>query len=82
MTTNTYIKYTINLHTQIMYDIYDILEKAEFLENMCFYSDINKLTPPMVANKFLSFDKAKCQKFADKMQRDYNKGMNNILQLL
>ena len=62
--------------------IYDILEKADFLENMCFYSEIKKLTPSMVASKFLSFDKEKCQKFAERMQRDYSNGMRKILQLI
>lgn len=62
--------------------IYDILEKAGFLDNMCFYPQINKLKPKDVVDKFLSFDKEKCSNFSNQMQNNYNIGMDTVLKLL
>lgn len=59
--------------------IYDILEKAGFLDNMCFYSKINRLKPESVVEKFLAFDKRKCEQFSKQMLDEYNKGMNSLL---
>lgn len=59
--------------------IYDILERAELLNNMCFYADIKKITPQFVVDRFLSFNVPHCEKFAETMIDKYNLGMENLL---
>lgn len=62
--------------------IYDILGKAGFLDNTCFYKDIKSITPEYVVNRFLAFDHNKCNLFAKNMQDNYNYGMDKLIHLL
>ena len=59
--------------------IYDILERAGFLDNMSFYADLKKLTPNYVVDKFLSFDKQHCSDFALLMLKKYNTAIEHLL---
>lgn len=59
--------------------IYDILDRAGFLDNMCFFSKIHNLTPERVVEKFLAFDRGKCERFSKQMLEEYNKGMDRML---
>jgi len=64
--------------------IYDILEKADFLSNMCSYSSFNEeeTTIDFVVNQFLAFDKIKCKKFANSAYDKYKQSMKKIESLL
>lgn len=62
--------------------IYDILQKADLTSNMCFYSHLKDVTPQIVVDKFLAFDRDKCSKFAQSRQNLYNEGMERLMKLL
>ena len=62
--------------------IYDILEKANLTDNMCFYSNLSQLTPDVVVERFLSFNKDKCVRFAQSRLDLYNNGMKNLIEML
>lgn len=59
--------------------VYDIVSKSGFLGNMCSYETMQNITPEIVVDRFLSFDKNKCSKFAEKMQNAYDAAMNEIM---
>lgn len=59
--------------------IYDILCKCGLQDNSCFYSQVNKLRPKDVVNRFLSFDSNKCNKFSQDKLTDYNNCMQQLL---
>lgn len=62
--------------------IYDILQKADFTSNMCFYSHINDVSPEYVVERFLSFDKEKCSAFAQNRYESYSNGMDTLIKML
>lgn len=62
--------------------IYDILNKANLTENMCFYSKLSEITPEVVVDRFLSFDKDKCSQFAQSRLELYNDGMEKLMRML
>lgn len=62
--------------------IYDVLERAGLLDNMCFYADLRKITAQQVVDRFLSFDKEHCGKFAALMLEKYNIGIVDMLNRL
>lgn len=62
--------------------IYDILQKADLISNMCFYSQKNNVSPEYVVEHFLSFDKDKCSAFAQKEYKLYSDGMDKLMKYL
>lgn len=62
--------------------IYDILCKCGLEKNSCFYSKVSKLSPEDVVDRFLSFDKEKCLRFAEKQLLDYNSGMKQVITVI
>ena len=62
--------------------IYDILQKADFTSNMCFYSHINDVSPEYVVERFLSFDKEKCSAVAQNRYESYSNGMDTLIKML
>lgn len=62
--------------------IYDILRLSGLLDNMCPYARIKNLTPEIVVDNFLKFDKEKCAKFADDRYKKYKEGMSYVLKTL
>lgn len=61
--------------------VYDILDKSGFLGNMCSYESIHEISPEIVVERFLTFDKEKCTRFADKMQNAYDIAMKEIMRI-
>lgn len=59
--------------------IYDILNRADMLQNMCSYKYVNKITPDNVVQRFFGFDKDKCSTFAEKQYTSYIKGMGKVM---
>lgn len=62
--------------------IFDILSKANLTNNMCFYKKMSDVTPEVIVDRFLSFDKNKCTQFAQSYHKLYEEGMRNLLQIL
>lgn len=62
--------------------IYDILEKADFKNQMCPYLYANKMTPAEVVHRFYNFDKLKCERFAESQYLRYIDGMDIVLSSL
>lgn len=56
--------------------IYDILDRAGLLDCCCPYFYADTITPESVVDRFLSFDKKKCNDFALKQSELYKKGMD------
>lgn len=59
--------------------IYDILQKANLLDNWCSYSVDIKISPEYIVDKLLSFSKVQCNEFAKRQAHGYEIGMSNIL---
>ena len=59
--------------------VYDILDKSGFLDNMHSYETVQNISPELVVERFLSFDKKKCNDFAVQMQNAYDVAMNKIM---
>ena len=62
--------------------IYDILLRADLLKNSIPYFYVNEITPQDVVERFISFDKRKCDDFANTQQRRYMEGMEKQMKLL
>lgn len=62
--------------------IYDILNRASLLQNSIPYFFSNSITPQVVVDRFLAFDKDKCHEFADKQMELYEEGMKIHMELL
>jgi hypothetical protein len=62
--------------------IYDILLRADLLQNSVPYFYVNEITPQDVVERFISFDKKKCDDFANTQQRRYMEGMEKQMNLL
>lgn len=62
--------------------IYDILQRADLLSNHCPYFYSNKLRPEDVVDKFIAFDKEKCERFSQTQRRLYSEGMNKVISSL
>ena len=62
--------------------IFDILTKADFTNNLCFYSKLSEITPDLVVEHFLSFDREKCTQFARSRLMLYNEGMERLMKML
>ena len=63
--------------------IYHILSKADLLSNMVLINkDMKKITPQIVVEKLLTFDKQKMLMFSDKQLQHYSEFMNEILDFL
>lgn len=62
--------------------IFDILTKADFTNNLCFYSKLSEITPDLVVEHFLSFDREKCAQFARSRLMLYNEGMERLMKML
>lgn len=59
--------------------VYDILKRANFEKNSCFYSDAQNITPEYVVKRFLSFDKKACANFSRDQLKRYNEAMSKLL---
>ena len=62
--------------------IFDILHRADFLDNWCPYADCNRITPNVVVKSFLMFDKNKCAQFSERQFAQYSTGMEKMLKSL
>lgn len=62
--------------------IYDILERADMIQNSIPYYYAKTITPEEVVKRFLSFDKTKCEVFSAKQLERYKEGMEIQLSLL
>ena len=62
--------------------IYDILDRAGLLKSCVPYIYSDSVTPKDVVDRFLSFDRYKCEIFANLQQKRYNEGMKKHLSLL
>lgn len=62
--------------------IYDILQRADLLSNQCPYYYAKDLRPEDVVDKFLAFDKDKCERFSQVQSQRYSEGMNKVLSSL
>ena len=62
--------------------IYDILQRADLLSNQCPYYYSQNLRPEDVVDKFLAFDKEKCERFLNIQRHSYSEGMNQVLSSL
>ena len=59
--------------------IYDLLKKAGFEKNTCFYKSLGNLQPQDVVERFLSFDEVKANEFSLKMYYEYRDAMNTLV---
>jgi len=59
--------------------IYHILSKAGLLNNVVSIKKLSKITPQMVVDKLLTFDKQKVLAFSEQQQLDYKNSMNDLL---
>lgn len=62
--------------------IYDILQRSDLLENHCPYFYSKDVTPEEVVNKFLAFDKQKCERFSQNQRLYYSEGMSKVVSSL
>lgn len=62
--------------------IYDILSRAGFIDNMCSYNNIDAVTPAVVVDRFLAFDKQKCNAFSQAQYDRYVSGMHDVMNSL
>ena len=63
--------------------IYHILKKADLLSNLVsINNDIEKITPQIVVEKLLTFDKQKTMIFSENQQKHYNKFMTELLEFI
>ena len=62
--------------------IYDILEQAGFLNNMCPYVSSDRVTATEVVQRFFEFDRNKCRAFSDFQYSRYVKGMESVISSL
>ena len=62
--------------------IYDILKRADLLSNQCPYFYSKNLSPVDVVEKFLAFDKEKCESFSQAQRNRYSEGMNRVMSSL
>lgn len=62
--------------------IYDILQRADLLSNQCPYYYSKDLRPEDVVDRFLKFDKEKCERFSQEQRRRYSEGMDKVLSSL
>jgi len=63
--------------------VHHILSKADLLNNMVSINkDMKKITPQIVVDKLLTFDKQKVMIFSQNQQQHYNKFMNELLEFL
>lgn len=61
--------------------VFDLLNKAGFLDNMCAYEDIQDITPEIVVSRFLSFNRDLCVQFATEMRKEYDSAMCKIMRV-
>ena len=59
--------------------IYDILDQAGLLNNVCPYIYSDKISVDEVVKSFLEFDKEKCGRFAINQYARYDQGMKRVL---
>jgi hypothetical protein len=59
--------------------IYDLLERAGFLDNVYNYSKIRIKSPKYVFNKIMEFDISKCKRFSDNNFFEYSNAMEKAL---
>lgn len=62
--------------------IYDILQRADLFSNQCPYYYAKDLRPEDVVDKFVAFDKDKCERFSQVQSQRYSEGMNKVLSSL
>ena len=62
--------------------IYDILQRADLLSNQCAYYYSKDLKPDDVVERFLAFDKKKCESFSQAQTIRYSEGMNRVMSSL
>ena len=62
--------------------IYDILQRADLLSNQCPYYYAKDLRPEDVVEKFLAFDKGKCDRFSHIQRQRYSEGMDKVISSL
>lgn len=62
--------------------IYDILHRADLLQNSIPYFYSNTITPQEVVDRFVAFEKDKCQVFAERQLKLYEEGMKIQTDLL
>lgn len=62
--------------------IYDILQRADLLSNQCPYHYSKNIRPEDVVEKFLTFDKEKCESFSQAQLKRYSEGMNRVISSL
>lgn len=61
---------------------YHILDRAGFLDNYCSYKDKGVLPPVDVVQKLILFDMDKAIIFSKEIQKEYENGMDHVLELL
>ena len=59
--------------------IFHILQEAGLVENSVFYKNVEKVTPKMVVDRFVRFDRAKCISFSKTQLESYNQSMKMLL---
>lgn len=62
--------------------IYDILQRADLLSNQCPYYYSKNLRPEDVVDRFLAFDKEKCDRFSHIQRQRYSEGMDKVISSL
>lgn len=62
--------------------IYDVLQRADLLANQCPYFYSRELNPEDVVDKFLAFDREKCERFSVNQRHRYMDGMNKVISSL
>ena len=62
--------------------IYDILKRADLLDNMCSYNNMGAVTPQIVTERFLAFNREKCKAFSLQQYNRYTDGMQRVMESL